>query len=157
MTLEDIGNIGDLIAGIVTIVTLGYIALQIKLNTKSVRASTAQALIDGERATAALIAQHSNVYRRGNASYGELNEDEKVVYTQLIYVEIGEVWSAYDQHQNGLLTQTELNGYSNTWRAYMAKPGFRFVWSEIKYEYTVQGFLQWLDKAAVESVGSNQA
>ena len=37
MTLEDIGNIGDLIATIATIVTLAYLALQIKSNTKSAR------------------------------------------------------------------------------------------------------------------------
>ncbi len=155
MTLENLGIIGELIAAIATIATLAYLALQIKLNTKSVRGSMAQGMQDGERATAALIAQHANVYRRGNASFAELDDDEKVVYEQLIFVEIAEIWSAYDQYQSGLLTPVELNGYILLGEKYMAKPGFRSVWSENKYEYPDE-FCQWLEQTSAASKSSVQ-
>jgi hypothetical protein len=155
LTLEDIGNIGEVIAAIATIATLAYLALQIKMNTKSVRGSMAQGMQDGERATAALIAQHANVYRRGNASLAELNDDEKVVYEQLIFVEIGEMWSAYDQHQNGLMTQLEMNSYIFLWGKYMTKPGFRSIWSKLRNENPAE-FCQWLDNASAASKLSAQ-
>ena len=40
MTIQDIGSIGELIAAIATVGTLIYLAVQIRQNTKSIRAST---------------------------------------------------------------------------------------------------------------------
>ena len=40
MTIQDLGSIGELIAAIATILTLVYLAAQIRQNTKTVRSST---------------------------------------------------------------------------------------------------------------------
>ena len=42
MNLEDLGNLGEFLAAIGVIVSLIYLALQIRQNTKSVRASTSR-------------------------------------------------------------------------------------------------------------------
>ena len=46
MSLEDLGNIGELIAAFAVIASLIYLAVQIRQNTQSVRASTVQAISD---------------------------------------------------------------------------------------------------------------
>ena len=99
MTLEDIGNLGDFIAAIATIATLAYLAFQIRLNTKSNQASTASAWFEQEATIAMFIAQHANIYRRGNANFEELNEDEAVVFLQIVTLQIGDVWSGMIQHK----------------------------------------------------------
>jgi hypothetical protein len=45
MSLEDLGNIGEFVAAAAVIVSLIYLAVQIRQNTKSLRASTFQGAI----------------------------------------------------------------------------------------------------------------
>ena len=147
MTLEDLGNIGELIAAIATVATLGYLALQIRQNTKVVRGSTAEAVMQSEIASAALIAQHANVYRRGNANISELNADERVVYDEIIFTEISQIWSAFTQYQSGLIDEVGFGGFRAECENYMAKPGFRSVWAKAKEEYP-EDFRQFIDKTS---------
>ncbi len=147
MTFEDIGNLGDFIAAIATIATLAYLAFQIRLNTKSNQASTASAWFEQEATLAMFIAQHANIYRRGSTSFEGLNEDEAVVYLQIVALEIGDVWSGMVQHKNGLISETELATYEVMWKNYMAKPGFRSAWSKLRGEYA-DDFCQWVDSVS---------
>ena len=47
MTIQDLGSLGELIAAVATIATLVYLAMQIRQNTKQVRASTFQGVSRG--------------------------------------------------------------------------------------------------------------
>jgi len=154
LTLQDLGNIGELIAAIATIATLGYLALQIRQNAKSVQGATAQAIVEQEAAAATLIAQHANIYRRGNASIAELNADERVVYEQIIFVEVAQQWSAFSQHKKGLISQQEWAPYHSLWEEFMAKPGFRSVWEELKCHYP-EDFCQYFDEASTAPKGGD--
>lgn len=42
MTIQDLGSVGELVVAIVTVVTLVYLALQIRSNTSAVRSAAAQ-------------------------------------------------------------------------------------------------------------------
>ena len=46
MTLEDLGNLGEFLGAIGVIVTLAYLALEIRQNTRMMRASIRQARAD---------------------------------------------------------------------------------------------------------------
>jgi hypothetical protein len=84
LTLQDLGNLGELTAAIATIATLVYLAKQIRHNAKSVQGSSAQSLMHLEVSTFALIAQHAGIYQRGIASITNLNPEEEVVFEQLV-------------------------------------------------------------------------
>jgi hypothetical protein len=102
MTIEQWGSLGELIAAVATIATLGYLALQIRLNAKSAHGATAQAIMENEIASGVFIAQYANIYRRGNESISELDADEAVVYEEIVNIEISQMWSAFSQYQSGL-------------------------------------------------------
>jgi hypothetical protein len=55
LTLQDLGNLGELISAIAVVVWLAYLAVQIRQNTKSVRTSTYQAILDSSRSDTELI------------------------------------------------------------------------------------------------------
>jgi hypothetical protein len=148
LTLEDIGNIGELIAAIATIATLAYLALQIRLNTKSNQASTISTWFERESTVSIFIAQHANIYRRGNANIENLNEDEAVVYTEIVYLEIGDVFSGMIQYNNGLLSKSDADTYKVSWKNYMTRPGFCSVWMDVGGEYSEE-FHQWVDSISV--------
>jgi len=55
LTLQDLGNLGELISAIAVVISLVYLAAQIRQNTKSVRTSTYQAILDSSRSDTELI------------------------------------------------------------------------------------------------------
>jgi hypothetical protein len=148
LTLEDIGNIGELIAAIATIATLAYLALQIRLNTKSNQASTICAWFERESTISIFIAQHANIYRRGNANIEDLNEDEAVVYMEIVYLQIGDVFSGTVQYNNGLLSKSDVATYEAQWKILMSRPGFCSAWMDVGGEYSEE-FRQWVDSLSV--------
>ncbi len=103
MSIEDLGNLGDLIAAIATVATLIYLAQQIRRNAKSVEGTSVQAILELEITTYALKAQYANVYRRGCANILDLDDDERVIFEQVVSSEMSLFSSAYIQVQNGLM------------------------------------------------------
>ena len=153
MTIEDLGNFGDLIAAIATVVTLIYLAQQIRKNSKSVEGASAQAILELEITTYALKAQHANVYRRGCANILDLDDDERVVFEQLVSSEMSLFSSAYIQVQNGLMNDDA--AFDRDWiRFYLKQPGFQEMWSEIKTTYSSE-FRQHLDGVQKTVEGAN--
>jgi hypothetical protein len=122
------------------------------LNTKSNQASTASAWFEQEATLAMFIAQHANIYRRGNANLEELDEDEAVVFEMIVSVEIADVWSGMVQRKNGLISDAELVTYEVMWKNYIAKPGFRSAWSSFRGEYD-EDFCQWVDSISAGPKG----
>jgi len=143
MTIEDLGNLGDLIAAIATVATLLYLAQQIRRSSKSVEGSSVQAILELEITTNAFKAQYANIYRRGCANILDLNDDERVTFEQLVSAEMSLFSSAYIQVQNGLMNDDD--AFDRDWiRFYLKQPGFQEMWSEIKIAYSSE-FCQHLD------------
>ena len=143
MTIEDLGNLGDLIAAIATVATLIYLAQQIRRSSKSVEGSSVQAILELEITTYALKAQYANVYRRGCANILDLDGDERVIFEQVVSSEMSLFSSAYIQVQNGLMDDDA--SFDRDWiRFYLKQPGFQEMWSEIKTTYPNE-FCQHLD------------
>ena len=150
MTIEDLGNLGDLIAAIATVATLLYLAQQIRRSSKSVEGSSVQAILELEITTYALKAQYANVYRRGCANILDLDDDERVIFEQVVSSEMSLFSSAYIQVQNGLMNDDA--AFDRDWiRFYLKQPGFQEMWSEIKIAYSSE-FCQHLDDVQ-KSVG----
>ena len=135
MTLNDLGNIGELVAAIATVATLGYLAIQIRQNTKAIRGSAAETVMQSEISAAALIIEHANVYRRGNADISELDPDERVMYEELIYIEFSQHWSAFTQYRAGLMSEATFEAFKAGWQQGMLNPGYQSVWASLKGQY----------------------
>ena len=49
MNLEELSNIGEMIGALATVITLAYLAVQIRRNTAEVKATSRRAVGDGMR------------------------------------------------------------------------------------------------------------
>ena len=63
MTLEDLGNIGEFVAAIAVVISLIYLAVQIRQNTRSVRASSYHAVVTNLSNLAADIGRNAPVMK----------------------------------------------------------------------------------------------
>ena len=80
MEWDAIGAIGEIVGAIAVVLTLGYLAVQMKQNAAATRAQTAQNLADSINGINLILAgnlEQSRISRKGFDDWESLNEDEK--------------------------------------------------------------------------------
>ena len=88
MNWEAIGAVGEIVGALVVLVTLVYLAMQIRQNTKSVQAAavdSANSQVSKIREVIFADADVANMYRRGNEDPASLSEDDTIRYRLLIH------------------------------------------------------------------------
>ncbi len=73
MTLQDLGDLGDLIGGVAVVITLIYLAAQIRQNTALITAQTVQASVDATQRV--LLLRAENMPLRAVLRKARRNED----------------------------------------------------------------------------------
>ena len=63
MTIQDMGSIGELVAGFATVLTLIYLAIQIRRNASATHAASFHAISDSMNQINLVIAQNSALSR----------------------------------------------------------------------------------------------
>ena len=148
MTLEDLGNIGEFIAAIAVVVSLVYLAIQIRQNTNSVRTSTYQAVLDTAQRVNEYFTDPRNerLYRLGRKDLRQLKEDEQAQFKALV----GNVVSFYEalflQHQNGAIDDDFFLNRFNSFHYIISQPGVRAVWEERGRTYFSSSFVRRVDE-----------
>ena len=92
MTIEDLGNIGEFIAAIATIVTLVYLAVQVRQNTAALRSSTFQNICEQMAHNVEPIVSHgdvSDVLARGLSGLAGLSPSERVRFQSVLVMSTG--------------------------------------------------------------------
>lgn len=88
MNWEAIGAVGEIVGALAVLVTLVYLAMQIRQNTKSVQAAavdSANSQVSKIREVIFADADVANMYRRGNEDPASLSEDDTIRYRLLIH------------------------------------------------------------------------
>lgn len=148
MTLNDMYLLSQIVAAILVAPTLLYLAVQVRQNTKQMRANSAhQYLETAKDLNLALIAnkQAASVYRRGVENFGALDADEK---TQFFFY-IGQFYQAfsnmYDLWKSGALPDTAWHPIRRHLSSVMVMPGTRHVWDAWAREGLAPDFVAYVE------------
>ena len=165
MDLDALGNLGDFLGGVGVVITLVYLAIQIRQNTRQLRvaadAARTTALEDTtlgvnrwiEKITA--NKDLADVWRRGLEDPGQLDEADFVRFqymsTQLILT-----WQiSYRRNQH--LEDDELWAYNRLYiKMYMRSPGFQAIWAGTRGLMT-PGFVSEVDELAERAAARESA
>ena len=150
MTLQDWGAIGELVGGIAVIITLIYLALQIRQNTSSIEAATEQSTMDHEMAMYTLVAEHPSIYRRGSQCLSDLDADELVVFEHLMGAIMTQMYGACAQYRRKLLSESVWQTYLLEWEDYSNLSGFQEAWKSLEKCYPPE-FRQALNQSLEKS------
>ena len=150
MTLQDLGGVGEFIGGIAVVISLVYLAVQIRQNTKSVRTSTYQAILDSSRSDTELLLVHPHlerVYRVGRRNPEKLNDDERPLFRMLVAQLLLSSESLFLQHQQGAIDSDYWQRRQQTLRGLLSQPGVRQWWAArgTPREYYDPGFRELVD------------
>ena len=130
--IEALGNIGDFVGGVGVVVTLAYLALQIRQNSRSVRAASAQAMLASLSQTLNAIGaspQASRAFAAGQLDPDSMTEDEAVQFVHLILGWFRVLEQAFYLHRLGGLDTDLWNGYVAQLRSFMQSPGVQRWWA----------------------------
>ncbi|MBN8280799.1 MAG: hypothetical protein J0M16_09345 [Gammaproteobacteria bacterium] len=140
MNWDAIGAIANLVAALGVLVSLVYLAIQVKQNTRSVRQQAFQIGTNEVRRWSGRFAESRDVaelYLRGQQDYAALGAADQVRFTMLVF-EICSIWATYLEHSEedllGLRQSAEYSlgrwirqGWFTPWfaaHAHMFSPAF---------------------------------
>ncbi len=140
MNWDAIGAVGEVVGATAVVVTLVYLAIQIKQNTAAIRVSTHQDLLANQTAAQGAVAnnpQLAELWQRADERYEDLTPAERKQFNVFILNMFNTFQSARFNYEAGLLDE-------EVWRAWFrgyasvieASPGVRNEWEQLRELYT---------------------
>src|SRR5581483_7014171 len=148
MDLTTISTVAQVVSAIAVIISLVYLAIQIRQNTQAVRNSTHHALTVTRLDYIALVVQNpdlSRILRLGSQDLNALNDDERQRFHLLMYYLFSAGENFYYQNRQGVLDAEQWERWSATLRHYFTQPGIRTWFSSSPIRFA-EGFAQFLER-----------
>ena len=160
MTLQDLGNIGEFVGAIAVVVSLVYLAVQIRQNTRSVRASTYQDIVHMLQEIDLLLASDPELNRIwivGRHDPTQLNDDQQRRFNTLLLAFYRNLENAYFQGQNKLIDERIYDAWVGYSLRLSSKPGF-LQWWQSHRGLLSEEFQQYVERelAAQQPTGTNR-
>ncbi len=140
MNWDAIGAIGEIVGASAVVISLVYLALQIRSQNKQEKLSALREMSRELRATTAMFANNdiSDIFVRANEDYSSLNDAESV---QLIVLttNIFRAWeNAFLESKVGNLDESVWQGLSRDYTQTMGIPSFRYIWGLRKENFDLE-------------------
>ena len=133
MTLNDINIFSQIVAAILVVPTLLFLALQVRQNTKQLKAAARFQFVEATGQMNAGIAnakQAASVYRRGTGDYESLDADERCQFFFFIAQQMQIHSVMFELHGDGLLPETQWHNVRKDILTIVRSPGGRRVWED---------------------------
>ena len=153
MSLQDWGALGELIGGLGIIVSLIYVAVQIRQSTNATRVATSQTFTDQYmRAVSPLYEPgFSDVYRRGLSGLNTLEGSDRVMFTAFVATLLRMFESFYIQEKDGAFDSRLFGNWTATFVDLIAYDGVSEVLEIRKHQYNAE-FIEFLYERLAKAV-----
>ncbi len=131
MTLEDLGNIGEFVGAIGVIASLVYLAVQIRRNSNSVRASTFQEAVRDVAVLSDLLATDADLARiwsNGLRDFDALEREERVRFAAYMLGMFRRLENVLYQTRHGGLDPAYWEGQLSAMQGTLSQPGVAAWW-----------------------------
>ena len=132
MNWEAIGAVGEMLGALGVIATLGYLAVQIRQNTRAVRSNTSQAITDSRVDFLASVTDDADVARifySGLVDFESLEGIDRGRFSLLMARFTATMENYFYQHRQGTMDTEQWTRMLETLRFFMATPGGQHWWS----------------------------
>jgi len=133
MNWEALGAIGEIVGAVAVVVTLGYLAVQIRQNTRSMHAGAVHQATVGASVFTMPVAESeelARIFSTGLFRPDQLNtEEERIRWLVLIITLFRHYEDVFLQYKNGTVGAESWEAWLNAMRPFLAYPGFAAFWS----------------------------
>ena len=150
--IETLGNLGDFIGGIGVVVTVIYLAVQVRQSIASTRSATYQSIVsaisDWSREIGA-DPKLARIMRVGMEDSSQLTEDEYTQYEMLVVSVTRNFENIHYQYLAGGISESAWAGWSVRISTFFQQPGTRSWWEHHHSGYATE-FRKFVEKACAE-------
>jgi hypothetical protein len=149
MTLSDLGDLGDLLGGIGVIATLVYLSLQIRANTREVRAASLDTVATSHFEIQRILGQEpglAKIWFDGLKGEVELSEVDAQRFWFLLLT-VARRWErAFLKSRSGTLDTEAWAGIEAEYIAIFSNPGAKSCWKSIRRGFS-SDFVEFVNSA----------
>ena len=131
MTLDMLAQLGEFVGGFFVVVSLVYLAYQVRQNTRSIKAENYARVLNRMsemQSRLALDADLNHIVVVGAEDPGRLTHAERVRFAWALYELIGTAEFVYHQFRDGTLSETVWLRWRKTLGWWLSHPGMRAWW-----------------------------
>ena len=117
MNIQDLGSIGELIAALATLLTLGYLAIQLKQNTSALKSQTFQQSSMDMSLTANSVSSDGELAKiiiKAENGIDSLSSDEKLRFHFWMLVAVRRFEAIYIQALYGSIEKDRIEGFETS-------------------------------------------
>ena len=132
MTLQDLGNIGEFAGAALVVVSLGYLAAQIRQNTRALKSASFQEMVRAANDWSTLFVVHpetSSLWARGLADSKSLDAAEWLSFQQLASMFLRNYATVLSMVRDGLVPSSTCAAYEAAVVRQFRSPEMRDWWS----------------------------
>lgn len=133
MSLDDLGNIGEFIGAAAVVVSLLYLGVQIRQNTRSLRAAAHQSITVHIAELNRTIVEHADVARimeRGLKDLSALSPEEQRRFHNYNSARFRHYDNLFYQYRAGMLEKSQWTGFHNLLAFHLMHPGIAAWWKD---------------------------
>ena len=147
MNWEAIGAVGEIIGAAAVVITLAYLAAQIRHNSKLANADAHERAVKywSEANQPLKDPEFAELFQRGCESYKTLNSIDRMRFDTLISDMIFSFEIAMEKNKHGFATDDMVASFERYFEQLIDRPGVREFLNENRDYYT-SVFHEWLDK-----------
>ena len=147
MSLEDLGNVGEFVAAVAVVVTLGFLAVQIRQNSRTLKASAAQSVLQSLSEALRAVAESpglARVINQGLTEFDKLDETDQNQLFFWLFAWFRLVEQAYQHHAMGNIQEGTWAGQVAHLKGSLASPAVVRFWTARRSAFS-QEFQEFVD------------
>ncbi len=157
MDWDAIGAVGEVLGAAAVLVTLVYLARQIKQNTQEVRSSNYHGITDSFNGINVMMATNSDlarIFKDGNNSYSALSEEEQTQYGFFMHAAFRVMDVLHYQSHHGTGDTTLWDAEKPTIDTLLAGQGARDWWRTRPFNFSAD-FVAYIDGIVIPRIESD--
>jgi hypothetical protein len=159
MNWEALGAIGEIVAAVAVVVSLIYLAVQIRQNTRWLRASTHHSLTSLTVEMNRVIEENpdmARIMRVGTQDFQQLTPDERLRFNTNLTSRFRHHENLYYQYRSGMLDEEEFSGFRRRFAWHLRFPGTLGYWRNAR-DFHSDEFADYVDSLVDEEAGKEDA
>ena len=135
MNWDAISTIAEVLGAVAVVATLGYLAVQVRQNTATLRASTGRDLVGSFRKVNRLpldVDGLPEVFLKGLREYPAMEQPMRIKFGLFMTDNLLHFQEAFALYDSGNLDEASYRAYLDFFAAFLATPGDAAYWSEFR-------------------------
>lgn len=141
VTIQELGSLGELIVAIATVVTLAYLAIQIRANTNAIRSESRGRISGQTQGYSAVIGgskEAASIFMRGLADLNSLHPEEQTQFSFLFTMIVNQAHDSHHEYRLGITDREVFSAHSSSALRLLRTPGGKDYWRHHRSDFSLQ-------------------